>query len=300
MAAQGLARVSVMLAVMGVGAPAWALKLVATTEDVASVAREVLGRDGSITTLANPSQDPHFVDPRPSLLLPMSRADGLLLVGLDLEIGWLPTLLKGCRNADIQLGAAGYIDASTFIAPIDIPRGPVDRSMGDIHPRGNPHYLQDPRNAVLVARGLAERFVGLDPAHADGYRRRAEGFVKQLQARMSMWEARLAPLKGVGVVSYHRSLNYVTLWAGMTQVGFVEPKPGIPPSPSHVAQLLMLSKARHVKVFAIEGWFPTATPQFIAEKCGRKLTVIPGQPQSGERYIDHLEEVVNLFAKAAN
>ncbi|MBI5497083.1 MAG: zinc ABC transporter substrate-binding protein [Deltaproteobacteria bacterium] len=289
-----------LLSLWSAAPAAHALKIVATVEDVASIAREVLGKDGELITLANPSQDPHFVDPRPSLLLPLSRADALLVVGLELEVGWLPTLLKGARNGNIQLGGAGYIDASSFIMPTDVPTGPVDRSQGDIHPRGNPHYLKDPHNAVLVANGLAERFVSLDPERADAFRKRAADFAKAIEGRIKAWETRLAVLKGKGLVSYHKSLNYFARWAQLDQVGYVESKPGIPPSPQHMVQLIALGRARKAAVFATESWFPTAQIEFAAEKCGRPVTAVPGLPRSNQPYADHIEDVVAAFIKGAS
>ncbi|MEW5848918.1 MAG: metal ABC transporter substrate-binding protein [Myxococcota bacterium] len=278
---------------------AHALDVVATTEDVASIAREVLGKDGKVTTLASSFQDPHFVDARPSLLVPMSRADALVLVGLDLEVGWLPVLLTGARNNSILMGAPGYIDASQFIQPMDVPTTPVDRSQGDIHPRGNPHYLKDPYNAARVARGLAQRFINLAPEKAEQFTARAEAFAKLVEEKAKQWETRLAGLKGMGVVTYHRSLNYLARWLQLDMVGYVEPRPGVPPTPVHVVQLISLSRARKVKLFLIEGWFPSATAQVVAEKAGGKLTVLPGLPKPDQSYVDHMEEVVSTLEKAA-
>jgi zinc/manganese transport system substrate-binding protein len=291
--------VALALGVLTAPRPAEALRVVAGTEDVGSLAREVVGPDGEVTTLANPHQDPHFVDARPSLLLPMARADALVVVGLDLEVGWLPLLVKNSRNASIQLGAPGYVDASTFIQPQDVATTPVDRSMGDIHPRGDPHYLKDPRNGVLVVRGLGRAFSALDPARAARYVDRAEAYATALEARIRAWEARLAPLRGRGAVSYHKSFNYLFRWLGVETVSYVEPKPGVPPSPAHVMQLVMLARARKVQLFISEDWYPTSTSEVVAQKSGSRLTVVPGLPDAGERYADHVEEVVVLLERAA-
>lgn len=287
------------LALLGLAPrPAQAFKLVATTSDVGAIAREVVGPDGTVVVLANPNQDPHYVDPRPSLLVDMSRADALLVAGLDLEVGWLPSLLRNARNAAIQAGAPGYVDASAFILPLDVPALPVDRSMGDIHPRGNPHYLKDPRNAVLVARGLADRLGAVDGAHAAQFKQRAEAFAKELEVRIRDWEARTAPLKGQGVVTYHASLNYLLRWLGLAPVGAIESKPGVPPSPAHLAGLIVQSRSRQVKLFLAESWFPTATSSVVAQKAGGALVVLPGLPADNQRYADHIEEIVAQLEKA--
>lgn len=280
-------------------ANALALKVVATISDVAVIAREVVGADGKVITLANSNQDPHYVDPRPSLLVDMSRADALVLVGLDLETGWLPVLLKGARNASIQLGAPGYIDTSVFIEPMEVPTVPVDRSMGDVHPRGNPHYLKDPGNAVRVAHGLALRLGALDPAHAAAFKSRADAFAQSMEKRIKEWTTRLAFLKGQGVVTYHTSLNYMIHWLGLVPVGHIEPKPGVPPTPSHLAGLISLARTQKVRLFLAEQWFPVSTASVVAEKSGARLTVVPGLPAENQSFAAHMEEIVALLERAA-
>jgi zinc/manganese transport system substrate-binding protein len=283
----------------GTLSPARAINVVAAEENVAAIAREVVGSSGSVVTLATPHQDPHFVDARPSLLVPLSRADALVFVGLDMEVGWLPVLLKGCRNANLQPGSPGYIEASDFISPLDVPAGKVERSMGDVHPRGNPHYLMDPRNAVKVARGLADRFSVVEPAHADAFKANAERFVTALEKKVVEWETRLAPLRGVGLVAHHKSFTYLVAWLGLRPVGFVEPKPGVPPSPGHVVELIMLARSQKAKLFLTEEWYPTATDDVVAQKAGGKLTVVQGMPSAGQSYAAHLEDLVKALEAAA-
>ncbi len=270
------------------------LRVVATVPDLAAVATAVGGDDVTVTAMALATQDPHFVDAKPSLALALSRADLLLLVGLDLEIGWLPTLLTGSRNPRVQLGTAGYLDCSTLVQVLDKPVGPIDRSMGDVHSGGNPHYLFDPRRAEQVALGVAARMAELDPERTDAYAERAAAFVGELQAARARWEERLAGLRGQPVITYHRSWIYLEDWLGFETVIEVEPKPGIPPSPRHIATVLATARQRGVEVLLQESFYPDRESQLVAEKAGARLIVLHGgtEYENGETYLDHMEEWV--------
>ena len=214
------------------------LHVIATVGDLGAIAREVLGNAGDVVVLAKPTQDPHFVDARPNLILDLNRADALVSMGLDYEVGWLPVLVKGSRNGKIQTGGAGSIVASTMVPLREVPQQRIDRSMGDIHPGGNPHFTLDPRNGARIARGLAERFGNLAPDNRALYAQNADAFVKRLDAKTKEWEQRLASRRGTPVVSYHKSFIYLTGWLGLVEVGTIEPKPGIPPNAAHVAELV--------------------------------------------------------------
>jgi zinc/manganese transport system substrate-binding protein len=274
------------------------LHVVATVGDLGAIAREVLGAGGDVTVLARPTQDPHFVDARPNLILDLNRADALVSMGLDYEVGWLPVLVRGARNARIQPGAPGYIVAAQAVSVLDVPRGRVDRSMGDIHPGGNPHFTLDPRNGVLVARALAQSFGALSPDNRAAYQRNAEAFAAQIAAREKGWDAALAPHKGTPVVSYHKSLIYLTSWLGLDEAGTIEPKPGIPPSAAHVAELVSAIRARHVTVIIQERWYPSSVAEQIASQTGAHLVLITGMTPDGGRYADHIDEVVRAIAAA--
>lgn len=281
--------------------PAWGrLKVVTTVTDLGGIARAVGGKHVDVVVLANPGQDPHFVDAKPSLVLDLARADAVMLLGMDLEVGWLPTLLTASRNSKIQLGAGGYIDCSVFIAPREIPAHKVDRSMGDIHPGGNPHYSRDPRNAVLLARGMAQRLAKLDPEHAEAFAAAATVFNKGLTEKAAQWKKQLAPYQGEGVVTYHKSWGYFLDWAGLSEVGFIEPKPGIPPNPSSVAELLSLMKAKKVQLILQETWYPAATAQLLSGHSGAKLVRVPGSPARDQGYVEYWEGIVSEFVKGLN
>ncbi len=203
---------AVALASIG-GAPAAQaaskLHVIATVGDLGAIARDVLGSAGDVVVLAKPTQDPHFVDARPNLILDLNRADALVSMGLDYEVGWLPVLVKGSRNGKIQNGSAGSIVASTMVPLREVPQQRIDRAMGDIHPGGNPHFTLDPRNGARIARGLAERFGNLSPENRALYTQNADAFVKKLDAKTKEWEQRMAARRGTAVVSYHKSLTYL-------------------------------------------------------------------------------------------
>lgn len=223
------------------------LEVVATVPTLASVAKAVGGSKVTVQSMALHTQDPHFVDAKPSLALKLSRADLLLAVGLDLELGWLPTLQTGARNGAIQVGSKGYLDCSQFIRKMEVPTA-VDCSHGDIHPGGNPHYLYDPRAVSRVAKGIAARMAELDSDNARFYQVKLERFLKRLQAKVKKLQARLKPYRGQPVIGYHKSWAYLADWLGLEQVQFIEPKPGIPPGPAHVARVLATARKQNVPV----------------------------------------------------
>jgi zinc/manganese transport system substrate-binding protein len=299
---RSLQRISIVTAALAVcgarAAPAHAaLKVVATVPALAALAHEVAGPLAEVKALTRASQDPHFVDARPSLALDLNRADLLLVVGLELEVGWLPTLLTGARNHAIMQGERGYLDCSQFVHLEEVHTGPVDRSMGDIHPGGNPHYLADPRSAAEVARGIAARLQALDPAHQAAFQQGLDSFLERLASARAGWEKGFAPLRGIPVVAYHKTWVYVASWMGLNQVGFLEPKPGIPPNPSHVAQLLAAGRQSHVRVVLQEEYYPDATSRLLAERIPAVLVKVPGGPdyQAGQSYVEYVDRLVSLI-----
>jgi zinc/manganese transport system substrate-binding protein len=277
-----------------------AVRIVTTIPDLAAVAHELGGDAVVVKALSLPSQDPHFVDAKPSLALELNRAQLLLHVGLDLEIGWLPTLLVGARNPEIQTGAPGNVDCSQFITRLDIPSQAVDRSHGDIHPGGNPHYMYDPRAAAAVATGIAQRLAEIDAGHADLYRGNLAAFKKRLDATRARWEKRFASARGTPVIGYHRTWSYLADWLGFEQAGFLEPKPGLPPNPRHIAGLLTLAQSRKVKLVLQETYYPDATSKLVASRIPAKLVEITSgaNVNTGEGYVQHLDVMLNAIATA--
>ncbi len=274
------------------------LKIVASVPSLGSIAQELGGSHVSVISLSLPTQDPHFVDAKPSLALHVMRADLLLAVGLDLEIGWLPTLQVGSRNTKVQVGSRGYLECSQFATLIEIPRTKLDRADGDIHAGGNPHYLFDPRQAARVATGVAERMIELDAANEAIYRANLEAFLARLDTARQRWEKRLAGARGLGIVTYHRSWSYLIDWLGLVEVATLEPKPGIPPTSKHVAQVLGLARQKKARLILQESYYPASTSQLLAKKIPAALVKLPGGAdcRARESYIDHMDHVVDALA----
>lgn len=271
------------------------VRVVATLPDLAAVASEVGGSDVEVTALSLPTQDPHFVDARPHLVLALNRAQLLVATGLELEAGWLPTLSRGARNARILPGAAGYLDASRVVTLKQVPAGRVDRSMGDVHPGGNPHFMADPRNGGRVGLAIAEKLAAIDPAHAKGYQERARALAAaatRLAAEQSRRFAAL-PAPKRQVVTYHQSLVYLLDWLKLEQVATLEPKPGIPPSPSHIAGVLGTMRARGVEAILQEEYFPTTAGKLLADKAKARLVVLSGGPADGQGYLDYVKAMAD-------
>jgi zinc/manganese transport system substrate-binding protein len=250
------------------------LRVVATTEDLASLAREVGGDRIDVTALAKGKQDPHFVDPKPSFILAVSRADLLIVVGRELELGWLPPLQSSSRNAKIQVGAPGYLDASLNVKILEIPTGQITRAMGDVHPQGNPHYWLDPGNGRLIALAIRDRLSQLAPADREHFAARYADFDRRLAAAEQRWNAAMAPFRGAKLVTYHRSWpNFMERW-GLVVIGYVEPKPGIPPTPAHTLSLMSEMKRQGVNVIVVEPYWDLKTPQSIASQTGGRVVVL--------------------------
>lgn len=271
------------------------LKVVATVPNLAAIAKEVGGDDVDVTSLSYSTQDPHFVDAKPHLVLALNRADLLIANGLELEIGWLPVLLTGARNARIQPGSYGYLDASTLVPLKEIPKGKIDRSMGDIHPGGNPHFLSDPRNGARVAKGIAARLAAADPANAADYRRRADALSRAADGLAAKEAKRYAGLPVVErhVVTYHRSLTYFLDWLGLMEIGTIEPKPGISPDPGHISWLLGHMRQVHADVILQEEYYSSRIGRLLANKANASLAILSGGVnfEKGERYLEYIQDM---------
>jgi zinc/manganese transport system substrate-binding protein len=251
-----------------------AVDVVATTEDLAALTQEVGGDRVKVEALARGYQDPHFVEPKPSFILRLHQADLLVLVGRELEIGWLPALITQSRNPRIQPGGQGYLDASLTARILDVPTGQITRAMGDVHPQGNPHYWLDPGNGRRIAQALAARLSELSPGDAAYFQARYADFDRRLTEAERRWDAMIAPYRGTKIVTYHRSWPNFAERFGLDVIGYVEPKPGIPPSPSHTLQLMLEMKRQNVKLIAVEPYFDLKTPNAIARDTGAHVLVL--------------------------
>ena len=251
------------------------LRVATSVETFADLARRVGGDKVTVESLSHGYQDPHFVDAKPNLMVVLNRADLLIRVGLDLEIGWLPLLTQGSRNDRIQPGQQGDLDVSTLIEVLDVPQVKVTRAMGDIHPGGNPHYWIPPVNAVRIAKGIAERFKQLRPADGAYFDAQFAKFLADVKARAPAWEALAKPLAGRKVITYHRSWVYVSKWLKLDEVGYVENKPGVPPSPDHLAELIQLMRTQRVKSILVEDFYNRSVAETVAEKADAKVLPMP-------------------------
>ncbi len=269
-----------------------AVKVVSTIPDFGDIAKAVGGEAVTVEALVKPTQDPHYVDAKPSLMVTLNKADLLLVTGMELEAGWLPPLLTGARNPKIQRGGGGYLDCSTLINPMQVQA--VDRAKGDIHPGGNPHFWTDPRNGRRLAKGIADKLIALSPGDAPVIRQHLGAFLKRLDAKMAAWQKALAASRGKEVVVYHESWVYFLDWAGLVQAGALEPKPGIPPKPSHVAALINTVRGRKIKFLIQESFYPTRLSKIFAEKSGAALKVLPTMvgAQGTRDYIDLIDTLV--------
>lgn len=293
-----------MVALSGLGAPLSAqskLNVVATTEDLASLTREVGGDKVNVDAIAKGYQDPHFVEAKPSFLLKLNKADLLILVGRELELGWLPPLITQSRNPKVQVGAKGYLDASHDAKILEIPTGQITRAMGDVHPQGNPHYWLDPENGHVIARDIKDRLAELRPDDRAYFEARYADFEKRLSEAEARWEKMMAPYKGVDVVTYHRSFPNFAYRFGLDIVGYVEPRPGIPPTPSHTLDLINEMKRLGVKLILVEPYFDLKTPNAIARETGAKVLVfLPsvGGVKEVTTYIELFDYDINLLISA--
>ena len=290
--------VSVVIAAPAFAAPP---KVITTTEDLAALAREVGGDKISVDSMAKGYQDPHFVEPKPSFIIKLHDADLLLVIGRELEIGWLPPLLTQSRNAKIQVGAPGYLDASAGVKILELPTGQITRAMGDVHPSGNPHYWLDPDNGRIIAKSIAAALSQISPADKAYFDQRYADFDRRLTEAQKRWTAAMAPYKGTKIVTFHRSWPNFTDRFGLDVIGYVEPKPGIPPSPSHTIDLIGEMKRQGVKVIMVEPYFDLKTPESIAREVGGKVLVLApsmgGVKEAGD-YIKLFDYNVNLVTTA--
>jgi ABC-type Zn uptake system ZnuABC Zn-binding protein ZnuA len=267
----------------GPAAEAKKLRVITTLTDLASLTQEVGGDKVDVEALAKGYQDPHFVEPKPSFLLKLRNADLLVSVGLDLEIGWLPPLITQSGNGKIQPGATGYLDASQFAEILEIPQGKLTRAEGDVHPLGNPHYWLDPDNGRRIAKGIAAKLGEMDLEDSAYFQQRYQDFAKRLADADRKWQAEMAPYRGRMVVTYHRSWPNFAKHFGLDVQGYIEPRPGIPPTPSHTIELVNLMKRESIKIQLIEPYFDLKTPNSIASMTGGKVVVmlpsVGGKPE---------------------
>ena len=275
------------------------LNVVATTWDLGAIAQEIGGDKIELHTLAKPTEDPHFVDAKPSFIVKLNRADVLIEGGAELEAGWIRPLLEGARNSKIEAGKPGHIYGSDSILLQEIP-ATLDRSRGDIHAAGNPHYLADPLNGKIVAQRSANSFCQLDPKSCDYFKANLKKFEEQLDSKMAEWQKLLARNKGKPVVTYHNYWIYFGQRFGFPMDLFLEPKPGIPPTPAHLAEIIAKMKSDNLKVIVVQPYQNRKTAETVANHTGAVVVDFPSFPggsKETQSYIDWIDFLVKSLAK---
>jgi zinc/manganese transport system substrate-binding protein len=278
------------------------VNVVATLPVFASLAQEVGGDRISVTSLARGNQDPHFLDAKPSYVVELNKADLLIQGGLELEIGWLPPIVVQARNPKILPNAPGNLDAAQGLNILEIPKTLVDRSMGDVHPLGNPHAWLDPRNAKLIAANIYQHLAKIDPEGKDYYEGRLKDFLNRLNQKMAVWNQQAQSIRGKKVITYHKSFSYFADWTGLEIVDTVESKPGIPPSSKHVDDLIKLIPQEGVKAILIESYYPKKVPQYLSEKSNIPLLLLPTDTDEAgiNSYIDLIDTLIQQIKKATS
>lgn len=277
------------------------LKVVATIPDLAALTQEV-GQDSvEVKSIARGDQDPHFLEPKPSYVVLVNQADLLIEVGLDLESGWLPVLMTQSRNPKVQTGRPGHLNASEGITILEIPEGKVDRSMGDVHPMGNPHYWLNPRNGLIIAGRITSRLKALDPEHGAAYDENFRRFEERLKGRIFEWEKTLQKIRGKKIITHHKSFSYLVDWAGLFVAGNVEPKPGIPPNPGHLLELIQVIEREKVPLILTENYYDPKPSRELSEKTGAKWLLLPtsvGGDPSAKTYEELFDLLVRKISEA--
>jgi zinc/manganese transport system substrate-binding protein len=290
-----------LIAIAATGFPSSAqIRVVATTPDLASIAREIGGDKVTVVALAKPTEDPHFVDAKPSHIVTLNRADALIEGGAELELGWLPPLLENSRNGRIAAGAPGRIVASEGIRMLEIPTS-FDRSKGDVHSLGNPHFLIDPVNVRIIARNIADHFAQIDPKSAATYNGNLARFNTKLDVKYADWQKQLAPFRGARIVTYHKDFIYLAGRFGLNIVDELEAKPGIAPSPAHLAEVIGKMKTTNAKVILVQPFQNRKTAETVARQTGAVVLDVPQQPGAAPNtttYFDLMDNIVNTLAGA--
>ncbi len=286
---------------------AWAaakIKVVTVTTDLAALTKAVGGDRVEVESLMRGYQDPHTVEVKPSYMLKLKKADLFIKVGLDFEL-WSPVIVDGSRNPKIFPGTQGYLDASRGVEILEVPTARMDRSMGDIHLYGNPHYWQDPLNGKVILENITNALTRISPDDADYFRKNKEAYAKKIDEALQRWLSIMEPYRGTKVVTYHSSWPNFAKRFGLQIVGFIEPKPGVPPSPSYILSLIERMKREGVKIIIMEPYFQQDIPRLVAEKTGAKIVVLPpsvGGEKGADDYIalfDHnLGKLITAFKEA--
>lgn len=294
--------------VIGVSQQAEAKKLnvVCTLPSLASITENVGGEYVKVSSITKGAQDAHYIEAKPSYMVQLSRADLLIYSGMELEIGWLPLLIQGSRNNQVAVGAMGNLNASNALSEEDIlqkPRGEIDRSMGDVHPMGNPHYLLNPHLGIKTAVLITERLIALDPENKEEYSANLADFQSVMQDKIIRWQERFAPLKGMQVICYHPHWNYTIDWLGIQNMGFIEDRPGIPPTPKHKMETIKLMRHHNIPIVIVSSWKEPTKAAEVAKASDAELVILPGELGAmgeSDEYSEWIDSIIHRLTGAAS
>ncbi|MFA6316079.1 MAG: metal ABC transporter substrate-binding protein [Elusimicrobiota bacterium] len=295
-------RFLLILLLTGLAFPAQAAKVrvAASNSDLGYLCERVAGDLASVESLSSGDQDPHMVDPRPSMVAKIRRADLLLRVGLDIDM-WVDSLLGAGKNPRVVYGSPGYVDASVNIPLLQVPKDKVDGSMGDLHIFGNPHYWLDPANGKVMARNIRDGLCRVRPEDCPAFDANLSRLEGELGAALKRWEKTLSPYEGAGIVTYHNSWVYFARRFNLKLLGTLEPKPGVPPSPAHLDRLIKDMASGNARAILVESYFPTKGARKVAATTGAEVLVVPssagGQP-GVKTYFDLFDAIVGSLARA--
>jgi zinc/manganese transport system substrate-binding protein len=290
----------------GKGKAAKKLNIVTALPSLASITDNIGGNQVEVYSITRGVQDAHYVEAKPSYMLKLNKADLLIYSGLELEIGWLPLLIQGARNPKVVVGARGNLNASLALPEqkiLEKPRGEVDRSMGDVHPAGNPHYLLNPHHGIKVAQLIADKLIELDPDHQLIYENNLKTFKKVLLEKIKQWETQAKVLNGLEVVCYHVHWSYLLDWLGIQQAGYIELRPGIPPTPRHKREIIELIKQHGIKLVIVSSWKDPKKSKEVADETGAELVILPGEVDAmdgTEDYFLWINYLVSQLVKTWN
>jgi zinc/manganese transport system substrate-binding protein len=284
---------------LGTATPAFAnLNVVTSTTDLAAITREVGGSEINVESISKGSQDPHFIEAKPSYMVKVSHADLLISVGLELEIGWIPPLVAGARNPKVSPGQKGFLEVGPEVQPLEVPHGKVTRAEGDVHPLGNPHVTMDPIRAGEIAGVIAERLGQLDSAHSAVFAANAKAFQARMKEKTAVWKSRIEKSGVRKAVSYHKTLTYFFDRFGIENPAILEPKPGIPPTSGHILEVIQTMKDQKIGLILVENFFdPSVTKKILSEMPSVRSVTVP-VAVGGEAGIEKMDDLYETLVKA--
>ncbi len=293
-------KLAIVLPWLGLGAPLARAELavITTVSDLKALVQEIGGKEVSVESFCKGSQDPHFLEPKPSYMLKANKADLIISIGLGLEVGWLPSIVQGARNPKIQAGQPGYLEVGSSVSVLEAAQGKVTRAEGDVHPEGNPHITLDPIRAGDIALVIAKRLGELDSPHAALYKTRAEALQKRLSEKTKLWAERIAKSGNTSVISFHKTLTYFFDRFHLQNPMILEPMPGVPPTARHTMDVIAKAKADSIKLILVENFFDPAVAERISKDVPNlRYSLVPVSVE-GEDNVKTIDDLYEALVRA--